>query len=144
MAYTIMERSAEPDADGFYEHRCPVCGFVGRSKAKRWPCVHLFPRVLKNVVQYGEPAKRLSLARRAATFAAAVASWIAAGCPLRTPERIGEIHAICKSDVCGKYLAAEDRCGACGCHLVVLVDPLGSEHPGKIAMATQSCPAGLW
>lgn len=65
--------------------------------------------------------------------------WVQAGKPMRSPERMGEIHGICGQ--CPEFLKGHgmipgyDMCGKCGCNL----------HPShhtlnKIAWATTHCP----
>ncbi len=55
------------------------------------------------------------------------------GDPGMPAAEISRRHAICRSDACGRYLAATERCGECGCSV-----------PKKIAWRTASCPLGRW
>lgn len=72
------------------------------------------------------------LLRRGASFLTAVARWKAAGSPVRSPERIEEILAICQA--CEHF--QRSRCNKCGC--AVNKSPNGLRN--KIAMATERCP----
>lgn len=71
----------------------------------------------------------------AAHYGTAVARWIAAGRPIRTPadaEAIYRLH--CKP--CPHLAADHDRCKLCGC----TVGRWGSVLTSKLRMATETCP----
>lgn len=74
--------------------------------------------------------------QQAWNYTAALERWTLAGRPVRSPERIAEILAICEA--CPMYLgdAKRPRCKLCGCSINNL--PRGTQN--KIAMATEHCP----
>ncbi len=79
------------------------------------------------------------------SYALARRKWKQAGKPIRTPERMVEIHDICKG--CdhfkpeGGFMEGCDQCGVCSCNLSPTEEKLN-----KIAWATTECPAEepLW
>ena len=77
---------------------------------------------------------------KAKALLAVEARWIAAGRPMRTADKIAAIFEICRE--CEHFQAKNERngtCGLCGCRLKQTGGLLN-----KIAMATESCPAGKW
>jgi len=71
----------------------------------------------------------------AVQLAKATARWVAAGSPVRSEERIREIHAICEG--CDKYFEQRPgwgKCKVCRCRLNI------TGKLNKILMATESCP----
>ena len=79
---------------------------------------------------------RPTLVRKVKTFGKAVARWIKAGRPVRSPERVAELLAICQD--CEHYSAkgpAGGKCKLCGC----AVKRRGLQN--KLRMATEACPA---
>jgi hypothetical protein len=72
-----------------------------------------------------------------AGYVRAVARWIAAGRPVRSPAEVARLHATyCLP--CDHYDAG--RCRACGCR----VRPAGPALGNKLRMQTEVCPAGKW
>lgn len=75
------------------------------------------------------------------SLVAAEARWISAGRPTRPPESVKKIfETICMP--CEYFQAqgqSDGTCGLCGCRLKQTGGMLN-----KIAMATESCPAGKW
>ena len=79
------------------------------------------------------------LARRALSYAEAVARWMSAGRPERSPDEIERLfQAHCQS--CGWYDTTRQICRGCGCRTVTT----GWSIRNKLAMATEHCPRGLW
>jgi len=89
-----------------------------------------------------EPShKPPGLLKQGASVTKAMAKWIAAGKPLVTPEQLAERTAAC--DAC-PHLRVKNgvkSCGLCGCSLAASSRLFGTvELPGKLEMATESCP----
>jgi hypothetical protein len=61
----------------------------------------------------------------------AAGRFVASGLQTVAPEEFERRHAICEA--CDQFVAAEDRCRACGCWLAI--KPWG---------ARESCPIGKW
>lgn len=83
-----------------------------------------------------QPRRELpTLTQRVATFAASVASHIAAGMPRATDEQIAERFAICQ----GCEFLSGGACSKCGC-------PVQREWKfiSKLSWANESCPVGKW
>jgi hypothetical protein len=77
------------------------------------------------------PVPPRSFARKALSFAAESAKWVAAGCPLRAEEDRRAAEGICRE--CQPHWNVErNRCQLCGC--------------GKMmwGWATKHCPVGKW
>jgi hypothetical protein len=70
------------------------------------------------------------LLTRAANFAGAIASHVAAGMPTLDAEAVAERLAVCHA--CPKFVAP-NSCSVCGCNL-----------SAKAAWADQDCPERLW
>lgn len=80
----------------------------------------------------GEPAKAAEppgLLRRAATFAGALASHVAAGCPRADEETAARREAICRA--CPHLDDLLGICNLCGCHLKIKTAWALSECPDK-------------
>lgn len=75
---------------------------------------------------------------KAATYTRAVARWIAAGRPVRSPEQLGRLLPVCHA--CEQYDPHALACDVCGCPLNDQQQPLTN----KLAMATEQCPLGYW
>ena len=74
-------------------------------------------------------------ARVLGRFARASRKWMAAGMPVRSPERIAELYQVCNA--CDKYITTktgQGRCSLCGCK----VNLHGKMN--KLLWATESCP----
>ncbi len=79
------------------------------------------------------------LVRRAASYAAAVARWTAAGRPERSDKEVERIfHQFCKT--CDWFDPDKQICRGCGCR----VAEGGYAVQNKIKMATENCPRDLW
>ena len=98
-------------------------------------------------VRAGEvAAKPPGIAARAKSLKSARDKWIEAGKPMRPPERVAEILAICQAckhfnpgkpiTMAGGLVSTPATCTVCGCWLKNA--PLGLVT--KIEMATESCP----
>jgi len=77
--------------------------------------------------------------RQAATYATAVARWMAAGRPERSQAEVDRIyHTLCVR--CEHITETGDQCRKCGCRL-------STDRPAllnKIKMATEHCPLDKW
>lgn len=96
---------------------------------------------MPRIFQVGQAVaeKGLRLTTQVVSYSRAVARWMAAGEPIRSPEAQAEILAICKA--CPNYKPHKKpglagSCGLCGCRLNIGAAPSRS----KIAMGTESCP----
>lgn len=139
--------------DGTYRHSCQRagCGNVYVTAAPR--CRLLCQIQAAHAVSHNEPSNARrnqcktiqrsppqtpSLFRRGVSFLSAHRRWLAAGRPVRSPERVREIFAICKE--CEYFRPGtadiEGSCRLCGCRLR---DSGGMIN--KIQMATEGCPA---
>ena len=76
------------------------------------------------------------LARQAVNYSAAVARWVAAGRPTRSPERIAQVLEICRACPAYRSSGGRPQCGYCGCSINSSRDGVRN----KIAMATEVCP----
>lgn len=76
-----------------------------------------------------------SLLTKAANFAAAAASHVAAGMPKASDEEIARRFAICQA--CEHYDGK--ACSKCGCPIV-----RERQFVSKLSWAGESCPAGKW
>lgn len=98
-----------------------------------------------------DPVQDPGIVGKAWNYATAIAKWTAAGSPLRAPEEIERIFAICEAcphfslNVIRQQGLPDDltfggkkrpHCMLCGCSLSKAPDGLKN----KIAMATESCP----
>ncbi len=99
--------------------RCLRCGDVRKGKEK--------PRRMCPA----SPPESPPLADRARTFSKAAAKWIAAGRPVRSKERMRELHAICEA--CPRF--HDHACTLCGCPV-----RRSGVLRNKLAWATESCP----
>jgi hypothetical protein len=72
-----------------------------------------------------------SVATMVGNALAAAGRFVASGMQTVAPEEFERRHAICEA--CDQFVAAEDRCRACGCWLAI--KPWG---------ARESCPIGKW
>ena len=102
---------------------CIHCGYVARKPNTRRMC------------SVDRPP---SVAAQLSNYAAAVSRWLAAGRPVRTDEKVGELLEICQDNRCGKY--RDGQCLACGCR----VNSSGWALTNKLRMATEDCPKGMW
>lgn len=113
--------------------KCSVCGIrwlVPDSLAEK--LMQQPPQCLGKEAAVRFPSKVLR-------YADAVRRWNKAGRPTRTKEEIDEIlNAICRP--CPHYLKKSKTCQICGCS----VNSVENGFRNKIAMATESCPAGKW
>ena len=76
---------------------------------------------------------------RAASYAAALAQWTAAGRPSRPDKEVERIfHQFCKT--CDWFDPDKQICRGCGCR----VAEGGYAVQNKITMATENCPRDLW
>lgn len=107
--------------------RCDTCGWHG--------VVRAWPLRCRCGATYAEPSQP-SLLQQAGSYVAAVTGWVASGSPLRSQEEVDRLLAICQA--CEHYRAGV--CVLCGC----TVDRRRSGWRNKLAMATESCPAGKW
>jgi hypothetical protein len=101
------------------------------------------PNYIGETAQAAVPdPKTPNLAKRAVTWAQAVASWKLKGSPERSDEEVLRIyHQFCASTPpCRWFDSEHKRCKGCGCG----VSPDGPAVFNKIKMATQHCPRGLW
>ena len=72
---------------------------------------------------------------RVGRYAAEIQTWLAAGRPVRSDERVREIYeTICRP--CEHFNQERERCKACGCKLGLSRRALFN----KLRMATTSCP----
>jgi hypothetical protein len=81
-------------------------------------------------------AGRPGIVEKTANLSAALTRWIAAGRPVRTPEKQAELFAICEA--CPHFLRGSGDlhgCGICGCGLKKSGGILN-----KLKWATESCP----
>lgn len=145
-AYCVWEEI--PDRPGF--QWCPNCG-----RPRGWPRGQTHPsplpaRLLRACI--ATPAtppnaprsQPPSMTQRVANYRDAHAKWNAAGCPVRSDERMLELYETkCHTNQCGQFnglpLALGGECKACGCGL----------HPerkllNKLYWATEACPKGLF
>lgn len=79
------------------------------------------------------PRRRPGLARRVYSACRAAGRWVAAGMPVRTPERVDALFRICSA--CEHF--AGTKCGVCGCPVN---NDASTPRKNKLAMATESCP----
>jgi hypothetical protein len=77
----------------------------------------------------------VTLAQKAANFAASTAKHVAAGMPMASAEEIDRRFAICQ----GCELYDGKACRKCGCPIV-----REKQFISKLAWAGQSCPVGKW
>lgn len=80
-------------------------------------------------------AKTPGAVTKAVKYTKAVARWIRAGRPTRSPEQIAAILAICQA--CEHYEPQQQACGVCKCRCNKKPQPLAN----MIAMATEHCKA---
>lgn len=83
-----------------------------------------------------------SIIQQAKNYKQAHDKWVAAGKPLRTPERIAGLFAQCEQCPLKKFMrVGKDigRCTECGCWL-----KRKGEHFNKLAWPTEACPHGVW
>lgn len=139
--------------DGAYRHTCrrSGCGNILVSAAPRFrmlcqiqirgPLAAFEKRDLASIEAPQSPStvgQLPSQVRQAAAFVTAQGRWLAAGCPIRSAERIKEIFALCRA--CENFWpgATEEEgvCRLCGCRLRSVGGLLN-----KIQMATEGCPA---
>ncbi len=81
------------------------------------------------------PKQGLTLAQKAANFAASAAKHVAAGMPRATDEQVAERFAICQG--CEHYDGK--ACRKCGCPVV-----RERQFISKLSWAGESCPVGKW
>jgi hypothetical protein len=85
------------------------------------------------------PPEPPGFVHRAATYAAALAQWTAAGRPSRPDKEVERIfHQFCKT--CDWFDPDKQICRGCGCR----VAESGYAVQNKITMATENCPRDLW
>ena len=84
------------------------------------------------------PPPEPNLIAKAVHYAAAVVKHVAAGMPEVSDEERERRVAICRSNRCGVYSAADNRCLACGCALH------NSFLGDKTRWAGERCPRGFW
>lgn len=75
---------------------------------------------------------------RIKNYTQSIARFVAAGCPVRDPQAIGEILVTCQK--CERYNAKKKICNVCGCHC----NNSRYAFVNKIRMASESCPIGKW
>ncbi len=80
----------------------------------------------------------LSLLDKGVHYAAALAKWFRAGCPVRTPAEAARIELICRA--CVHFDATDESCKICGCKTSSRRWAIAS----KTKMATEKCPKGFW
>jgi pyridoxine 5-phosphate synthase len=68
----------------------------------------------------------------------ALARWIKAGRPVRSPEETQAIYQSCKK--CSVFDEATNICKHCGCRVAGHANPLMN----RIAIGTEKCPVGKW
>lgn len=82
---------------------------------------------------------QITLCQKAIRYTRALARWIKAGRPLRSPEEIREIFtAHCQA--CESWNADGSSCQCCGCR----VNTSTVAALNKIAMKTENCPLEKW
>ncbi len=127
------------EEDGRFQYQCKRCGHERVSKHE--------PQYIHRVCEASTPREQL------ASYAQAVAQWVAAGRPVRTDERVREIfNTICKP--CEWYNEEAKSCRVCGCQIrdaednilgaIANLIPAIKGFTNKLIMATQSCPKGKW
>lgn len=82
------------------------------------------------------PPREPGIVRKVGSMCMAIAKWKLAGSPVRTPDRVAGLLAICQT--CEFLLDAgtsNQRCGKCGCPVN---DKLTNRN--KLYLATESCP----
>lgn len=85
------------------------------------------------------PPEPPGIVKRAASYAEAVAQWIAFGRPVRSDKDVERIfHQHCKT--CNWFDPDKQVCRGCGCR----VADNGYAVLNKIKMATENCPRELW
>jgi hypothetical protein len=80
------------------------------------------------------------LVRQVVRFSVEIAKWLAAGSPIREPEEIDRIKAICLKCPLRMPLDKPVRCSKCGCYFEGGRLCGGREWPGMWLMATKHCP----
>jgi len=78
------------------------------------------------------------LLNRTASWANAVARWVAAKKPTRTDDEVENLFSICES--CEVYDKEKRRCKKCGCN----VNITGRAVFNKLRMSTENCPLEKW
>lgn len=99
----------------------------------------------QQAIQVSVPQQAPSLAQRLASFAQAMQvelAWRAGGGAAPTDEEKALRRAHCDANQCGQHDESNDSCRACGCYLEAGLLP---PRPwGKLDLASQECPRGLW
>lgn len=116
-----------------YEFICSAC------KQPKWS-KYSDPRLIHRPCQVPRIIKPPSVVKRVSSYAKAQARWIAAGSPVRMPDEIAGIFAICEA--CEHYKPYADgkgHCKLCGCRL-----KREGGLMNKIRMATETCPIEKW
>jgi len=115
------------------ESFCIHCGWKKPERIVGWP-----RRNCSKSPDLAPGAERLGVSLSDVThYAQAVATWTAAGFPVREQAEVERIEAdLCRP--CEKYI--DGRCKQCGCQVTASSIPLLN----KIKMATESCPQGKW
>jgi hypothetical protein len=117
---------------------CPVAGFCARHAKTMSERTHKLCQT--------KPAYRVlwdfqakAIVAMAGQFAADISAWAASGFPMRSPERTAEIFTtLCQPCEFFKGSGEGGTCKKCRCRLGRTITL------NKIALATTSCPIGLW
>ncbi len=127
------------EQDGLWQ--CAQCDYVYKLAADKPPvrnCPNapdLKPAAERLAAETGDP----SILEKMAHYAVAIARWMAAGCPVRSPDEVERIYTeYCLP--CERWDPEADACGICGCG----VHAKGWAVRNLIAMLTERCHEGKW
>lgn len=104
-------------------------------QAARAKCPDLKPAAERLAKETGDP----SILSKIAHYSVAFIRWMAAGCPVRSPDEVARIYA----EHCGPCDSRDpeaDACRLCGCN----VKKRGMAVRNKAAMRTEHCRKGKW
>lgn len=126
-----------------------VAGCSGKLQAATWECAlhgKCAPLVIGGAMpgvqscrwcEDYEAAPEPGLLRLGLNVTTALAKWVAAGSPVRSPARVKELLAICQAcPFMATRKNGEKWCGKCGCP----VNNSPDARRNKLAMATEACP----
>ena len=122
------------------KHTCRTCDLSQPIEGIEYP---LTCRCGTRYDSQSDPGTPLSgspgIARRLRNYTTALAQWAAQGCPVREPDEVERLRAICRA--CDWYNPEEKTCShlKCGC-AVGEPGALGD----KLKWSTESCPIGKW
>jgi len=120
-------------------HTCQTCDFSQPAAGIVWPLTCRCGVTFQSAADSGTapPRRPPGLATRGRNYASALAKWLAAGRPKRSPQEVAELRAICRD--CSYFRADNCTHEKCGCR-VGAAGRLGD----KLTWKTESCPVGKW